>query len=223
MLNQIPVSNQNKQNWKLIRLIILLGLLALLGLILFAVLPEGKERGIPDNPEPTIFSKPSPVSTCGPCPQYAPPPSGYCHNGHLIPQRKTSCGCQLPPRCVTSSAEAPPIVIQKIDGKCQTKEKQKFTITQQGKRVLFSGTITDVSPCDNYSAFSSLAENPTGKNGKTLTIYLQNEGSTKNCIECVGAIEIKGESGDLPSEIVLIKIVLVEKGGEVVLTEKALN
>lgn len=36
---------------------------------------------------------------CGECPQFAPPPPGWCEDGIIIPGLKDECGCQMPPKC----------------------------------------------------------------------------------------------------------------------------
>lgn len=37
--------------------------------------------------------------TCGPCPQYAPPPPDWCNDGTIVPGKKDDCGCLSPPTC----------------------------------------------------------------------------------------------------------------------------
>jgi hypothetical protein len=44
-----------------------------------------------------------PATTCGVCPEYAPPSPDYCKGGTIVDGGKDACGCQQPPDCKCES------------------------------------------------------------------------------------------------------------------------
>lgn len=77
---------------------VLVGILGILvlGGVVFGAQSLDKKQAQPGFP-------PTPTVTCGSCPQLMPPKPDFCKNGTIISGGRDECGCQMPPKCETTS------------------------------------------------------------------------------------------------------------------------